>query len=632
MKIFKAVVVRIDEVPSENGGFSQKEIIVVPYSNERELATEYIAIPPSIFPTDAFGSGIVSLPEINQHCLVVETDGYRRVQILTYIPYSTTTLYGEYTPVDVTSGGAAFKIGGVKPLIMYFHKGGKFELFSNEFCKFYFDGSRKAIGWTVDTEERIFAGGRVLNTLEEIDGIEKLTRHLEVYSRSFEWKQNSDIRLPAERSVLNPSSSIIPTADYTYTPKVLIKAGTIKNEFDSDLGTIAGHLYEIETRQAVYSGDKDVVSKLKLGRQSEFYKYDNNKIYPGGDLYEWTSKTAKITGDASQVSTYLFRFGELEKDVIENGVSVETVRGEVFRNQIYINILDTSGTPVTDNLAEGQGYEFSDFKAGAEQQYLISYGRLTSEILNGNANNYYRSAVREHFHVFDNHSVVNISTPTGFKKDAVLFFENNGELGLYSEKCVRLVNGEEKVFEEKVLTDQSYRFIQNINSIQRNLFFDLQKFENVVKFSENFLMSEILKNNLYENVLILDGTTNSKETLTAQEYKEEVTLGNKVFKIIFNSSGEIKIELSNEQNSPSITLNGDGIFITPGSLGEKIFLGEGEGLQSLVTKQWVETIFKNHIHPTTGIGTPTAPPIPLPEIPVIINSPVNIFTYKIKGE
>lgn len=632
MKIFKAVVVRIDDVPSENGGFSQKEIIVVPYSNEKEIATEYIAIPPSIFPTDAFGSGIVTLPEINQHCLVVETSGYRRVQILTYIPYSTTTLYGEYTPVDVTSGGAAFKIGGVKPLIMYFHKGGKFELFSNEFCKFYFDGSKRAIGWTVDTEERIFAGGRVLNTLEEIDGVEKLTRHLEVYSRSFEWKQNSDIRLPAERSVLNPSSSIIPTADYTYTPKVIIKAGTIKNEFDSNLGTIAGHLYEIETRQAVYSGDKDVVSKLKLGRQSEFYKHDNNKIYPGGDLYEWTSKTAKITGDASQVSTYLFRFGELEKDVIENGVSVETVRGEVFRNQIYINILDTSGVPVTDNLAEGQGYEFSDFKAGAEQQYLISYGKLTSEFLNGNANNYYKSAVREHFHVFDNHSVANIATPTGFKKDAVLFFENSGELGLYSEKYVRLVNGEEKVFEEKVLTDQSYRFIQNINSIQRNLFFDLQKFENVVKFSENFLVSEILKNNLYENVLILDGTTTSKETLTAQEYKVEVTLGNKVFKIIFNSSGEIKIELSNEQNSPSITLNGDGIFITPGSLGEKIFLGEGEGLQSLVTKQWVETIFKNHIHPTTGIGTPTAPPIPLPEIPVIINSPANIFTYKIKGE
>jgi len=633
MKIFKAVVIRIDDVPAENSRFSQKEIIVIPYSPDRETATEYIAIPPSVFPTDVYGSGVVTLPEINQQCLVVETEGYRRVQILSYIPHSMTTSYGEYTPVDVTSGGAAFKIGGVKPMTMYFHKGGKFELFSNEFCKFYFDGGNRALHWTIDTEERVFAGGRVLNTLEEIDGIEKVTRHVEVYTKTFEWKQNSDTRISTEKSVFNPVTSIIPTSDYSYVPKAIIKAGTIVSEYDTNLGNIFGHLYEIETRQTTYSGDKDTITKLRLGRQNEFYKFDNNKVYPAGDIFEWTAKVAKVSNNSSQVTTHLLRYGFLEKDVIQNDTAVEFIEGEVFRNQTYINIYDTNAVPVTNNLAEGEGYEFDWFKKGAEQQYLISYGKFTSENLNGNSELLYKSAVREHFHSFENHSIEKITTPTGMSRDYILFFQDNNEKGLFSEKFIKWIDGEEKVSQKVLFTDVNYQFEQKIDQTFRNLIFNNQKLEQFISLSENLSKKEVIQVNLYENFIKLDGTTDKTENFTNQEYKTIIKLGEKTFNITFNASGEIKIELIGlQQKSPSIIMKENGIYISPGELSENIFLGEGEGLQQLVTKKWVETIFNNHIHPTTGIGTPTAPPVPLPEIPSIINSPTNIFTYKIKGE
>lgn len=612
MKIFKAVVIRINDIPSENGAFSQKEIIVIPYAPDREIATEFIAIPPSVFPTDAFGSGVVTLPEINQQCIVAETDGYRRVQILSYIPFSTTTSYGEYSPVDVTSGGAAFKIGGTKPMTMYFHKGGKFELFSNEFCRFYLDGSQRSLSWTVDSEERVFAGGRVSNTFEEIDGLERSTRHVEVYTRAFEWKQNSDVRIATEKSVLNPESTILPAPDYSYMPKTIIKSGTIINEFDSNLGKALGHLYQIETRQSTYSGDKDTVTKFKLGRQSEIYKFDNDNIYPAGDLFEWTGKVARITGDSSHVTTHLIRFGELEKDVIANGAPVEYIEGEVYRNQSHINIVEPLGAPIIDILAEGKGYEFEWSKNSAEQQYLVSYGRLNSEELSENPDFLYKSAVREHFHAFDNHDTTKIATPTGLKYDFVVFGEDSVENNIFLRKFSKIADNNEKFFHKEHFTETKYYFeVAKINSPKWSAMqqLDAQKYLNFVHIGDNLTLENELKSDFYKNYTKLDGSTEKTENFSSQEYKMDVRLGEKHFIVTFLSSGTVLIEMKGEASkSPSVTLNTQGIIINPGSSTENtIYLGGASFGHKLVTQEWITQVFDKHMHPTAAQGPPSMP-------------------------
>lgn len=618
MKIFKAVVIRINDIPSENGAFSQKEIIVIPYAPDREIATEFIAIPPSVFPTDAFGSGVVTLPEINQQCIVAETDGYRRVQILSYIPFSTTTSYGEYSPVDVTSGGAAFKIGGTKPMTMYFHKGGKFELFSNEFCRFYLDGSQRSLSWTVDSEERVFAGGRVSNTFEEIDGLERSTRHVEVYTRAFEWKQNSDVRIATEKSVLNPESTILPAPDYSYMPKTIIKSGTIINEFDSNLGKALGHLYQIETRQSTYSGDKDTVTKFKLGRQSEIYKFDNDNIYPAGDLFEWTGKVARITGDSSHVTTHLIRFGELEKDVIANGAPVEYIEGEVYRNQSHINIVEPLGAPIIDILAEGKGYEFEWSKNSAEQQYLVSYGRLNSEELSENPDFLYKSAIREHFHAFDDHSIEKIPNPTGISYDFVLFGEKTGENNIFSRKFTKLEEGLENFYLNEIFLEQNYtlelKMQQNVSFKQ----LDATKYVKYIHFDQTRVLETNFEQNLYKNYIKLDSTHEKTENFTTSEHKMTIKLGEKTYLIDFTQDGQIIIKMEGtEGKSPLIKLSEDGIRIDPGStpVENSIYIGGGDFAHKLLTKEWVEQVFNKHMHPTAGIGSPS-PPITMPLVSV----------------
>lgn len=635
MKIFQAVVSRINDVPSENNSFTQKEIIVIPYSSDREVATEYVAIAPSIFPTDSFGSGNLSLPGINQHCIVAETIGARRVQILSYIPFGTTTAFGEYTPVDVTNGGTVFKVGGTNPVSMYFHKGGKWEVYSNEFCRLSLDGGTNSLVWVTDSENKTFAGGSLLNSKEELEGITDLTRHVEVYTGVQEWKQNTDLLIPAEQSVLNPESGIIPLLNYNYVPKVIIRAGSIINSFDTELGRLLGHTYEIETRQSVYANDKDTVSILKLGRQSEQYKYKNSNIYPAGSIFEWNAKTSNITSTNSKITTHLLRFGLLEKDVMSNSVSVEPVEGEIYRNQNYIDIVEPLGAPVVDILAQGRGYEYNFHRFGASQQYSISYGVLKSGNLEENSFFLKNSAVREHFHAFSNHNFASIEAPTGISYDFVLSGENSTENNIFMKKYVKMAGVENSHEYLEQFLENAYKFELTAPSRSIKNIFDIEKYESVLKINENLEINSILQQNLYKNYVKISENMHRTEKLAQNSYEMLVHLENTDYNVKFTpNSVEIQLKTQNETKSPKIVMSEGSVVITPGETAEQgsISIGESGGLQQLVTKAWVTTMFANHIHPTAGVGAPTLTPMPLPEIPEIINSEGNIYTYKIKGE
>ena len=635
MKIFEAVVIRINEIPSETNSFTQKEIIVTPYSPDREITSEYIAIPPSVFPTDAFGSGMVSLPSLNQRCIVVHSSGYRRVQILSFIPFPTTGSYGEYTPVDVSAGGVAFKIGGTKPMVMYFHKGGRWELFSNEFCKLYLDGTKRSYYLSIDTEERVFAGGRVLNTQEEIDGIENSTRHVEVYTKSREWKQNSDVRIAGEKSVLNPESTIMPLPSYSYVPKVIIKAGVVVHNFDSNLGVIPGHLYEIETRQSTYSGDKDTVTSLKLGRQSEMYKYDNDRVYGAGTLFEWSGKAAQITSAISRVSTHVLRYGQLDKDVIANGASVEYTQGEVYRNQSYTNIVDISGAPIIDILAEGKGYEYEFVRNGATEQYTQSFGQLISQNLIGNGDFLYNSVVREHFHVFENHSVANIPNPTGISYKFVLFGKTETEDNIFLKQYERLQSGQANYVRKEHFTENEYSSIVEAPNRSTSVVLDAQKYETIVHITENIELRQQIETDLYKNYVKLDGQHERTEEFVSASYNMTILLGSQTYNIKFEeNSVVISLDTGDIAHSPSITMGNEGFKIDPGEGNVdagNIIIGGGAGPQPLATLSFITSIFANHIHPTAGPGAPTLPPIPV-VVPNSPDSPLNTYTEQIKGE
>lgn len=610
MRIFQAVVTRINEIPAQNGAFSQREIIVIPYSTDGEIATEYVAVPPSIFPTDVYGSGTVSLPDLNQRCIVAESAnaGDRKVNILSYMVNPATSSFGEYTPVNVSQGGAVFKIGGVRSMNMFFHKGGKFELFSTEFCNFYLDGTKKKLYWSIEEEERLFAGGRILNTKEELDGAVGTTRHVEIYTATQEWKQNSDIRLGAEKSIMNPSSSVVPTPTYSYVPKVIIKAGTITNEFTTDLGKVLGHVYQLETRQSRY-GDKDTVTVLRLGRQSEMSKYDNSNIYSAGTMLEWTGKTAQITSETSRVSTYLFSYGQQEKDVISNGVPIEYTQGEVYRNQLYINIVEPLGTPLFDNMAEGKGYEFNFKKTGVEQQYLQSFGRLTSENLTGNADYLAKSAVREHFHTFEGYNASQITTPTGNSYDFIFSGDNGTEKNIFLRKFSKIEAGIEKIFHKEQFTELKYeKQIKNDNMPNHSAYYylDAQEMIKYVHIGTQLSLETNFEQNLFKNYVKLDNSHTKTEEMTNSKHETTVKLGNQTFLLSFTEN--------------CIILKLDG----PGPVENSIFIGGNDFAHKLVTKEWVDLVFKTHLHPTAGTGPPSPPIAP---DPISVPSSVSHLTY-----
>jgi hypothetical protein len=140
--------------------------------------------------------------------------------------------------------------------------------------------------------------------------------------------------------------------------------------------------------------------------------------------------------------------------------------------------------------------------------------------------------------------------------------------------------------------------------------------------------------------LDIESTTNPDTT--------PVTFGLKV-----DTGGKVDLNSTNQDDSTSIdislapaesdvvtlTINKDKAIVTidaQGNItlkqtdGANLYLGGKDKAQQLVTKKWLDLVFKNHMHPTAGTGPPS-PPIPA-DSPVASDSLTNITTYTTLAE
>ena len=131
--------------------------------------------------------------------------------------------------------------------------------------------------------------------------------------------------------------------------------------------------------------------------------------------------------------------------------------------------------------------------------------------------------------------------------------------------------------------------------------------------------------------------------------KLEVMSGTVTYDITYGT-GSVKISLADTTaptTSPYVELTTAGIVLHPGTTGAvgSVYLGGSEPAsgQQLVTKSYIDLLFKNHMHLTTSPGAPTSPPTAEPATAGLIASleglaeaglanPAKIYTYQTKGE
>lgn len=94
---------------------------------------------------------------------------------------------------------------------------------------------------------------------------------------------------------------------------------------------------------------------------------------------------------ASSSSSMLWRYGKYENDTQKRnpvlgealpGTIVETIKGEIFRHQIYEGITP-SGGGLLDTVADSKNYDFEFPKIKTAEQLTTSFGTLTSPLLTG---------------------------------------------------------------------------------------------------------------------------------------------------------------------------------------------------------------------------------------------------------
>jgi len=269
-------------------------------------------------------------------------------------------------------------------------------LFGGEFARLSVDGSSKEIIQSSKSASKYVAGGYTkdeyhLNHLRT--QTDNLTHHSETYCQV---QELADIEIGENTEGI---SQLIPVS--AYNNRAIVKGGSLYNpKLITPLFT--QHPYQIETRQS--TGDnllfKDTVASIRVGHQAGrnigAYKHSTTQFHPAGTLYEIEAKrNTHSSPGIGTTSTLLWRYGRYEDDISTRetslpsssapGVPIEPVKGEIFRHQMYDEIIpNVSNSMIFDPVGEGLGYEWPDFgieNASAKQQYLESFGELNSLLL-----------------------------------------------------------------------------------------------------------------------------------------------------------------------------------------------------------------------------------------------------------
>lgn len=352
-KIYKARVTKIS-IP-DNRGETQRKIYVSAYPPDGSGTWERPANPPNVFPTNSFGSGLISYPEVGQDCIVAEWRGER--QILAYLPPDGLSAYGGLVPDNLAEGSLRFGIKGLNEALIKMTKEGQVTIYSQTFAQMGVDGSASHVFAKSKSFSNEFAGGFIKHNY---DKEEKKTPSIAVYKHEKDNPVFSDHALRIEESTGSP----LPRPDYRYKDKAIIRSGFIED---------GRHPWELQTRQnigATSSQDKNVVTMLRMGYQKEHERYGGD-TYPAGTIVEFSAKKNRST----DTGLFKFRYGKLDSDT-PNSVD----NGEFLGLYAYegVNKGKSFGSPITDALGEGKGWGV-DYKSNAEQSYIHSIGRMAKK-------------------------------------------------------------------------------------------------------------------------------------------------------------------------------------------------------------------------------------------------------------
>lgn len=408
LDIFYAIVESVDPIPKNDGGPLDFIIFIKKVGTEGDYvgSIPMRANPPSILPFSITGGGSNAKPVPGTYCWAVRdtSSADKRAQILTYAPHPGINPQGlfnnEYTP----DGSLIIKIGGIQKSVLRMTTNGELSLYSDVFSELHIYGDESRINLITKRHSLFYEGGLAKYDYftDHSSGINNLTSFWQSYAIS------SEVRLGSDREIVETEQITPEMITYggtaPYVNKTIIRAGQIFNQAHVGSDSILGHIYQIETRQGILSNYKDTVSVLKLGYQKEQKNFSTDKISSAGTLYSWTAKQNDSTPGNGKYSSYVLRYGKLESNDDDKS------QGEIFRNQIYSDVVDTIGTPIVDTVGESKGYDFKYNNIGATQQYLESFGKLVNPEDSYLQNSYWRF----HIHSFDNHTLTNKSNYSGY--------------------------------------------------------------------------------------------------------------------------------------------------------------------------------------------------------------------------
>jgi hypothetical protein len=375
-RVYKARVIQIIEAED-----NKPEIVIAPEDFPGEDPIRKYANPPSIIPTSGVGSGMTSIPDVGQLCLVAETDSEYKVNILSYLQpdgvSSHGVLSGEYNSI----GGFVFKVGALNKSVFAMDRSGRITMYSDSFSRFEVDGSTKKISRKSRSFVAEYAGGFIrddFSATDPVSGIDDLTTHHSVYTKNLENPGFSDsVAFDIEQPASPPPIS-------RYIDKVVLKQGSIMNIHSPDQRY--NHVYQLETRQSTGSNriDKDTVTALRLGYQERNQRYSTGSDYPEGAIIEWTAKR----NTSSDNFIYWNRVGKIKEDLPQRGV-----RGEFYSLRMLSDKVNgrPHGIPTEDPVGEGSGWSTAFENSSYLHQYSLSLGPVES-------GDYTGSMKREYLH------------------------------------------------------------------------------------------------------------------------------------------------------------------------------------------------------------------------------------------
>lgn len=399
LQYYEAKIKKVESIKNEDGYVVNNIVWVTPIHNELGFMSEKKAYPPSVIGSGIGGGGFTSIPTIGQRCIVFRDDRSEYDKILTYVPMTDGFgASGMLKPSKLNEGAFELKSSGAINNSVLVDPTYGVKLTSSSDVTLSLNYQTKSLNISTFSLNTELEGG-ILKYLYEKENKytdeENTNEFIFTISRlSEERRIGTDLNLE-ENTVAKVQNSY-------YSDKVILKAGNIYRKdslLELDKNKL-NHLWQLETRQSTIGNSKNILTLERRGYQKENYKNGLETKYAAGTIYELVSKKV----NALDLDTWLLRYGKLESDT--TGSEAETTSGEVYRNQIYSNLVGYTFDALNP-LQKGKGWKYSFINKDAGLQFTESVGDFDG------------SFYKKHLHYYSDFKALNKSTYTGVEYSEV---------------------------------------------------------------------------------------------------------------------------------------------------------------------------------------------------------------------